>query len=48
MIGHKQAVQQVEEATTKAEAMQKRLRFEELEVQLERFTQVGMPSLAWL
>jgi hypothetical protein len=41
-------VQQVEEATTKAEAMQKRLRVEELEVQLERFTQVGMPSLAWL
>ena len=48
VIGHKQAAQQVEEATTKAEAAQKRLRVEELEVQLERFTQMGMPSLAWL
>ena len=48
LIGCKQAAQQVEEATTKAEAAQKRLGVEEPEVQLERFTQMGMPSLALL
>jgi hypothetical protein len=43
LIGYKQAAQQVEEAMTKAEAAQKRLRVEESEVQLERFTQMGNP-----
>jgi hypothetical protein len=48
VIGHKQAAQQVEETTAKAEAVQKRLGVEELEMQLERFTRMGMPSLARL